>query len=180
MLAYGQRQRLDSTFAYPVRTPDYRAGDQLLVVRAAHSLCALPLDLVVETMRPLPCEPIAGAPAFVLGLSLIRSHQLPVIDLAMVVGSGGGRHGRFITVRTGSSTRDSSATSDGQVALAVEEVVGVYSRDQLSEANLPPLLSEANPEVIDSIGRLDADLLLVLRSGSYLPEGIAALEKPAP
>src|SRR5271155_6034274 len=57
-----------------------------LVVFAGAYSCALPIGHVVETMRPLPTEPVAGAKAFVRGLALIRGAAVPVIDLAHVIG----------------------------------------------------------------------------------------------
>jgi purine-binding chemotaxis protein CheW len=45
-----------------------RAPGASLVCRVATRICALPVGVVIETLRPLPLEPIAGAPAFVTGL----------------------------------------------------------------------------------------------------------------
>ena len=53
----------------PRRAPERGAS---LVCRVAARLCALPVRAVIEIMRPLALEPIAGAPAFVAGLAIIR------------------------------------------------------------------------------------------------------------
>jgi hypothetical protein len=52
-------------------TQPYDAGLSLLC-RVDTRLCALPLATVLETLRRLSIEPLAGAPAFVLGRSVIR------------------------------------------------------------------------------------------------------------
>jgi purine-binding chemotaxis protein CheW len=44
----------------------------LLLFRSGGRLCALRLESVRETTRPLPIEPIAGTPPFVLGISVMR------------------------------------------------------------------------------------------------------------
>ena len=44
-------------------------------------LAALPLEHVVETMRPLPVEPLGDAPRFILGLSIVRGEPIPVVDV---------------------------------------------------------------------------------------------------
>jgi hypothetical protein len=44
----------------PRRAPERGAS---LACRVANRLCALPVGAVIGTLRPLPLEPIAGAPA---------------------------------------------------------------------------------------------------------------------
>ena len=53
----------------------------VLIVMAGARACAIPLDYVAETMRPLPIEPVAGTPGFVRGVSVIRGAPTPVVDL---------------------------------------------------------------------------------------------------
>jgi purine-binding chemotaxis protein CheW len=50
---------------------DAAMGSRSLVVRVCARLCVVPLAHVVETMRPLPVERIAGTPSFVRGVSII-------------------------------------------------------------------------------------------------------------
>jgi purine-binding chemotaxis protein CheW len=52
----------------------------MLLFRARRHLCAMPTEQVVETMRPLPVEPLAAAEPFVLGLCRIRDTSVPVVD----------------------------------------------------------------------------------------------------
>lgn len=142
---------------------DHRNADLSLICRVQTRLCALPLAQVVETLRPLPVEPLAGAPAFVQGLCVIRGAPRPVVDAARLLGtqagSGGSPDARFVSVRAGA----------GQVALAVDAVLGVRRVPPESLQDLPPLLQEAGAEAVAAIGRLDAELLLVLRSSRLLP-----------
>jgi len=130
-------------------------------------LCALPLEHVVETMRPLPVEIVGGAPEFVSGLSIIRGVPLPVVDTGSLLGAGESLPTRFVTVKAGKRL----------VALAVDAVLGLraISADSLHE--LPPLLGDARAELITGIGAIDSELLLVLRTARVVPESFwAALE----
>ncbi|MFL5302954.1 MAG: chemotaxis protein CheW, partial [Anaeromyxobacteraceae bacterium] len=53
----------------------------VLLVRAGSRLCALPLACVVETLRPLHTSPLAGTPACVSGVAVVRGAPTPVVDL---------------------------------------------------------------------------------------------------
>jgi purine-binding chemotaxis protein CheW len=135
-------------------------ADLSLICRVQTRLCALPLEHVVETLRPLPVEPVAGAPPFVLGLAVIRGAPLPVVDSARLLGADDARAGRFVTVNAGNR----------RVALAVDCVLGVRAVAPESLHALPALLHQADTDVIAAIGLLDAELLLVLRSARLLPD----------
>src|SRR5215218_2672569 len=91
------------------------AGVSSLVFRAGSLLCALALDDVIETMRPLPTHPLAGTPAFVLGISILRGVPTPVIDVARLLGGGDATITRFVAVRT----------ERGPVAFATDDVLGI-------------------------------------------------------
>lgn len=140
-----------------------------LVCRVQARRFALSLAHVVETMRPLPVQALPQAPAFILGLAIIRGTPIPVIDTAHLLGAGAGAAPatRFVTVKTGAR----------QVALAVGEVLGVQAIPPASLQELPPLLQEARADVVETIGVLDAELLLVLHSAHWVPEELwAALD----
>jgi purine-binding chemotaxis protein CheW len=149
-------------------------GDMSLLFRAGAHLCALPLGRVVETMRPLPVEAVAGTPAYVRGLAIIRGAPVPVVDVARLLDRtnadpGAERWARFVTV-----------TVAGRViALAVDGVVGVRSLALASLRELPPLLREAEAGVVESIGTLDAELLLVLRGARLVPGDLMDGEEPS-
>jgi purine-binding chemotaxis protein CheW len=124
-----------------------------LVVRAGTRLCALPLAAVVETLRPLAVEPVAGAPAFVAGLALLRGVPSPVVDLARLLGDeDAGPAARWVTVRAG----------ERRVALAVTAVEGVRALDGAALGATPPLLADARADAVAAVGRLDRELFLVL------------------
>ncbi|HVJ53733.1 MAG TPA: chemotaxis protein CheW [Aliidongia sp.] len=135
-------------------------GTGWLLCRAGALLCALPLPHVIETMRVLPAETVAGAPAYVRGLSMIRGAPTLVVDLAALVGGAASTPSRLVTVRTGART----------VALAVDDVLGIRAFEPRSEAALPPLLREAAGELVEAIGRLDAELVLLLRTSRIVPD----------
>jgi purine-binding chemotaxis protein CheW len=140
-----------------------------LVCRVQTRLCALPLGQVVEIMRALPTEAIAGAPHFVRGLAVIRGAPVPVVDAARLLGATDVQAGRFVTVTVGTRC----------VALAVDSVVGVRAVPAGSLHELPPLLHEAGADLVAAIGLLDTELLLVLRATRLLPEDAwAELDTP--
>lgn len=148
---------------------DEFATDMWLVCRVRARRCALPLDRVIETMRPLPIEPMAGSPAFVRGLSVIRGVPLPVIDAALLLGEPAEHAERFVIVRV----------DDRQVALAVGQVLGVRDAARGSLHALPPLLGDTSAPAVAAVGLLDAQLLLVLGSARLLPDGFVLPEVPA-
>jgi len=138
------------------------SGSGALVVGVQTRACAIPLIHVIETMRPLPVEPIAGTPSFVQGISLIRGLPTPVIDLGILLGTSACIGSRYVTLRL----------NRRQVALSVESVIGVRELDAATLAELPPLLHSASHGIIDAIGTLDAQVLLVLKSGWELPDKV--------
>ena len=143
--------------------PDsFSSGRQALLVGVSNSVCALPLAHVIETMRPLPVERIAGAPPYICGVSIVRGLPTPVVDLGMVLGLADAVAGRFVTLRLG----------DQQVAVTVETVLGVRNLDSCKIEDLAPLLQTAPQETIESIGTLDARMLFVLRAGCRMPEEV--------
>lgn len=134
-----------------------------LVVGLKSCVCAVPLTNVIETMRPLPVEPISGVPSFVRGISIIRGIPTPVIDLGAVVGTPSEGAERFVTLRVG----------EKQVALSVDTVLGIRDLGGVvMMRELPPLLQRASKEVIETIGTLDEQVLMILRDGWELPDEV--------
>ena len=134
-----------------------------LIVRLRGCVCAVPLTHVIETMRPLPVEPISGVPSFVRGISIIRGIPTPVVDLGAILGTPGEGAVRFVTLRVGNK----------QMALSVNAVLGVRDLDTIMTVReLPPLLQRASQEAVESIGALDEQVLMVLRAGWELPEEV--------
>src|SRR6187402_2500860 len=100
-----------------------RTPRSYLLVRCRSWLCAIPLSEVVETLRALPLQPVAGAPPFVRGLSQIRGELLPVVELAVLLGSDSDAPApRLVVVRA----------EHHHLALAVDEVLRVV------KSELPP------------------------------------------
>ena len=134
--------------------------EKALLVRAGTCICALRLAHIVETMRPLAVAPLPDMPEFVRGLSIIRGEPVPVVDAGTLLGAPSGQPPeRYVTVRAGART----------VALAVDAVIGVRELESSWLGGLPPLLGNAGAGTIESIGVLDADVLMVLRAGSIVP-----------
>ena len=140
----------------------------LLICRVGSRLCGIPLEHVVETMRPLPVEPLGHAPAFVDGLSLIRGRPTPVLDAQRLLGAATEQKARdrYVTLRLGQR----------YAALAVDSVLGVRQIDLAELGELPALLRENN-EIIAALGALDHELFLVLERARLVPEAVwAALD----
>jgi purine-binding chemotaxis protein CheW len=135
--------------------------ESFLVCRMATCLCALPLDHVVETLRPLPIEMLAGAPPFVLGVSVVRGEPLPVVDLAQLLDGVAAPIARLVTLATGR----------GRVALAVGDVLGLRTLGAEQRRELPDLLREGCAGVA-ALGALDSELLLVLRGARLVPDSV--------
>jgi len=133
-----------------------------LICRSQAWLCGLPVDRVVETMRPLPLEALPGMPPAVLGTSIIRGAAVPVLDLAALTGAKTrAPPGRYVSLNLGEGRR---------VALAVEDVLGLRELDTAFLDEVPPLLRDAAAEAVSSISSLDGELLLVLHAARLIPE----------
>jgi purine-binding chemotaxis protein CheW len=133
-----------------------------LLLRAGKRTCALNVLHVVEIMRPLPVEEVAHTPGFVQGLSMIRGAPTPVVSLGSLLAGSGGAPTRFVVVRAG----------ERRVALAVEEVLGVFELDPGRLQALPPLAQSAAAGTLEAVGALDARLLLVLNSAHIVPDEV--------
>lgn len=135
-----------------------------LLVQVRGLLCALPLEHVAETMRPLAVRAVPGAPPFVSGAAVIRGVPVPVVDAAVVLGLEQSPRpaGRFVTLRA----------AGRRVAFAVDQVRGVRDIDQSHIGTLPPLLRDASAHVVAAVGTLDAELLVVLQAGRMVPEDL--------
>ncbi len=134
-----------------------------LIVQAGMHTCALPIEHVVETMRPLPIEPVANMPLFVLGLSIIRGTPVPVVELSALIGAGPASTGyRCVLLRI----------ENRHVALTVQEVIGIRALDPSLLREWPPLLREAHTDLIAALGTLDQRLLLVLQMARIVPDAV--------
>jgi purine-binding chemotaxis protein CheW len=143
---------------------EHRAVGRLLTCRVGRKVCALPLEQVLETMRPLPVEALPGVPAFVRGLSLIRGWPTPVIDARTLLGSDDQVAARrYVTLRFASHERRVAA-------LAVDAVLDVVQLAPSSLGELPELLRAAQGELVTALGSLDRELLVVLQHGRLVPD----------
>jgi purine-binding chemotaxis protein CheW len=139
---------------------------RFLLCRIGSRIGALDLRYVGETLRPLPVEPLTGAPAFVLGLAILRGFPIPVVDVCRLLDSSAAfctrPEARFVSIRLG----------ERSAALAVDAVLEVRSLAAEILADIPPLLREAGAETVSVIGSLDSKLLLVLEAARLLPDSV--------
>jgi purine-binding chemotaxis protein CheW len=135
-----------------------------LLVRVPGALCAFPLAEVIETMRPLPIKPLAINSDFIQGVACIRGAAVPVIHLTALFH---GDHScdlptRFVTLRVGQRC----------IALAVESVVGIADLSDHVLGNLPPLLKTVRTELIQTLGTLDAEFLVMLDTARLVSDSV--------
>lgn len=138
-------------------------GARVLVCRVQARLCALPLEAVEETLRPLPLRPLTAPVVQVLGLARIRGDWLPVLDLAAVLGLPSGAVDRFVIIRTGPR----------RVALAVSQVIGLQSLEAEALSALPPLLRDGDHAAVTALAQRDDELMAVLDEARLMPDGLA-------
>jgi purine-binding chemotaxis protein CheW len=135
-----------------------------LICRAGRMLCALPIEHVLEIMRVLPINPLAGAPDYVRGVCIVRGSPAPVVDAGLVIGNVATEPTRLVAIRAAHRT----------IALAVTEVVGITATATDTADELPPLIRDAASETIAAIEARDAELLVFLKSSRLVPDDVLA------
>jgi purine-binding chemotaxis protein CheW len=137
----------------------------MLICRAGTARCAVPIRHVEETLRPLACTSLTDAPWYVRGVSVVRGRPTPVVSLPELLGlEAQPTLPRFVTLRV----------VERRVALLVDAVEGVEWLE--AEGSVAPLLRHAGRDVVESLGMLDGDLLMVLNAAQLVSaEGIAQL-----
>lgn len=137
-------------------------GDSyFLLVQARMWICAFAAESVIEVMRPLPIEPVRGAPPFVLGVAMIRNSVTPVVALDTLLGANESTPPqRFVLVHAGSR----------RLALAVESIRGVEKLTPSQLESASPLLSEVLPDHAARLGTLDRSVLVILEAGRLMTE----------
>ena len=137
-------------------------GVTSLVFRAGALLCALPLDEVIETMRPLATRPLAGTPPYVRGISVMRGVPTPVIDVSRLLRGDQGEPERYVAVRT----------ERGPVALATGPILGIRDTTADIGRGHPALLGGGSKSFIAGVGTIDAEPLLLLQSMRAVPDEV--------
>jgi purine-binding chemotaxis protein CheW len=141
----------------------------MLSMMSGAGIAAIPISHVLEVLRPLPVNRVAGLPPFVAGLSVIRGHATPVISLSLLMNQDDGEATRFVLLRLDGAR---------QVALAVSRVMGIAAIDPGALHDTPPLIRNDGNDCIQQIGSLDSHLLLVINSMRLLPaEALEALAR---
>jgi len=128
-----------------------------LICRVGERTCALPIEHVREVMRPPGIERVASAPAYLLGLAVIRGENVPVLDAGWLLEGKAGAVTRLVVLRV----------AERRVALAVASVVGTRALEPAELEGLPPLLAGAR-ELVRALAVLDGGLLQVLESARLI------------
>ena len=136
----------------------------VLTLRAGDRHCAVPLVHVAEVMRPLPIEPLAGAPPFVRGLAIVRGSATPVIDLAALLNeeasTAPGDTARFVALRVG----------ERGIVLHVSAVLAIRALASAELEALPALWRGPHPPAVVALAARDRELLMVLEAARLLPD----------
>jgi purine-binding chemotaxis protein CheW len=135
-----------------------------LVFRAGSLLCALRLDEVIETMRPLAVQPLAGTASFVRGICVMRGTPAPVIDVALLLGGHPAPATRFVAVRT----------DRGVAAFATGAVLGTRPTVTTTNKQHARLLGVAPARLVAAIGTVDTEPLIQLASLRMVPDHVWA------
>ena len=122
-----------------------------LLCRVDTRLCALPLESIIETTRPLPIEPVAGAPDFVLGLSVVRGSAVPIVDAGRLLS---GKPSTPTRVCDAEGRRAPRRPGGRRRARRPLDVVDRAGRTAAAHPHAP------TPTCIAAIGALDAELLV--------------------
>lgn len=133
-----------------------------LVFRAGPFFCALALDEVLETMRPLPTRPLAGTPPYVRGLTILRGAPAPVVDVTHLLTGLEGEIARYVAVRAGR----------GPIACATGPVLGVRRVHVEPPEGPSALFTGASKALIAAVGTVGTDPLVLLRSISAVPDEV--------
>jgi purine-binding chemotaxis protein CheW len=140
-----------------------RPSGLYVLSRIGASICALPAEHVLETMRSLPMEPLVGISGFVAGIAMLRGAPTPVIDGARLLDGNRMSEGRrLLAIKIGGR----------RALLAVDAVLGVRRLSAESIQELPPLLEGPGLHAVNGIGRVDGDLLLVLAAARLVPDAV--------
>jgi purine-binding chemotaxis protein CheW len=118
----------------------------------------LPMAEVIETMRLLPMQAVAGAPPLVLGLSVIRGAPVAVVNTALLFGCKSPLYTRLVTVRAGEST----------IALAVDAVFTVAVVETSALQQMPSLIGNDNAVV--AMAARDRNLFFLLNAARIVPD----------
>ncbi len=115
---------------------------------------AIPIDGVVEIMKPLPITPVPGARPQVLGLMSVRGRLSTVFSLRACLDLGPRRvdgRSRVLLVET----------EDEQVGFLVDEVRGVFRADP-DEIEPPSVFGGDPGPHVRGAARPDGDLVVLL------------------
>src|SRR4029450_12436145 len=121
----------------------------------------------------LTIHPLAGTPAFVTGMCIMRGVPTLVIDVARLLGGAAGEVSRFVAVRT----------ERGPVAFATGDIHGVRTISAERAGHNATLLGDAPARLIAAVGTIDAAPVLLLQSMRLVPDEVwaaaAALAVPS-
>ena len=127
------------------------AGTACLLLAAGARRAAIPIGAVIETMRPLSITPLAGAPAAVLGVSLVRGAPTLVIDLGALLGEAEPGPDRWVAL----------CWSDRPTAIACR-VIGVRAVPHEEVRAGAATIARAAASFVGSVVVMDGALVTVL------------------
>jgi chemotaxis signal transduction protein len=140
-----------------------------LTVKIGTKYAAINVQDIKEILRPLALEPFANLPPFVLGLSMIRGLQIPVISLKKFLEGTHNINSDLAAHNIKKLIWVTLNVTGKPVAMEVDSIAGIFEISSDVLQNVPPLIAHAHSDSISSCGVLDHNLLLILQSALLIP-----------
>lgn len=125
---------------------------------------AVPISLVQEIIKPKQITHIPHTPDFLRGVVNLRGKIVPVVDLRMKMGLGGGemtRLSRIVIVRLG----------EQNIGMFVDSVAEVRRIEDGKIAPASPLISgPADSDMLEGVANIDEKIVSILDIGKALKE----------
>lgn len=142
-------------------------GYVALAAKIGNKICAINALEVQEVFRPLPIEEFSSFPSFVLGLSIIRGIQTPVVRLSLIIEGD-----KNISYKGNKKIWILIKNVEKRIAIEVDSIVGIFELPYESFQSVPTLLEHAYSDSITACGILDNQLLLLLQTTRFIPEDV--------
>jgi purine-binding chemotaxis protein CheW len=134
---------------------------QLLSFSVGGEGYAVDLDQVKEILKFRPVTPVPRTKPFVTGVISVRGVVMPVVDLGLRLGMGP-------TAVTAQTRILVTGDDEQRYGLMVESVAGVERTGAFRVEPPPGVMSPAEAELVEGIGRVGTNMYILLRIDAIL------------